>query len=581
MLIQLSQRSAWSLGLAIAALLVYTGATIAFDLFRTGNFDPLWILIWAATYLEITALAAIALAVLPRGLWRSTPSGVATNLTLAAILGAIKNSSVYALATWLGLENTAWDPFLRLGGGAMLLTFVFTLYVLLYSSRTSHKVLMRNLQRRFSELDHYRELIPETTSKAKQDLIDETKRTLLPKLKMIENLLENRSSVRPVISNLQELIEKSVRPLSQAFQEQAEHISTEKASVRKWNAGYGFPQKFRLRENLSVTATLILALPSIGFVFYMIDALEHWQILAIGIAWTWANLMFSKYGSPKNANFNRRSGLIRITAIALLAPIPTSALFLFAIPDSLVGKGLLVGATAFIISASAVSVIYINVLDDMRGALELENQSINEKIAFELAVFNQTLWLQKRRWGYLLHGKVQSNLTAALARLRSLEASALGNPTQEGMLIELVRQDLNRAADALNSDTPGSVDLAQEMANIQDSWRGVVDVSIQISDRAKRALERSDNIRMSLVEICREAVSNAHRHGSATTMTIQVDRQDDTTIQLTCTNNGAEPKTKSGGMGTQMMDALTIAWSLEHKKAAGLTVLSARLPVAV
>ena len=64
-------------------------------------------------------------------------------------------------------------------------------------------------------------------------------------------------------------------------------------------------------------------------------------------------------------------------------------------------------------------------------------------------------------------------------------------------------------------------------------------------------------------------------------MTIQIDRQDDTTMQLTCTNNGSEPKTQSGGMGTQMMDALTIDWSLEHKKAAGLTVLSARLPVAV
>jgi signal transduction histidine kinase len=581
MLIQLSQRSAWSLGLAFAALLVYTGATIAFDLFRTGNFDPLWILIWAVTYIEITLLAVLALAVLPRKLWRSTGIGVTTNVLLASMLGAIKNSSVYVLATWLGLEDTPWDPFLRIGGGAMLLAFVFTLYVLLYSSRTSHKMLMRNLQQRYSELDQYRGLIPETTSKAKQDLIDETKQALLPKLKMIENLLENRSSVRPVISNLQELIEKSVRPLSKAFQEQAEQISTEKASVRRWNAGYSFPQRFRLRENLSVTATLILSLPSIVFVFYMIDALGYWQILAAGIAWTWVNLIFSKYGSPKNANFSRRSGLIRITAIALIAPIPTSALFLFAIPDSLVGKGLLVGATAFIIAASVVSVIYINVLDDMRGALELENQSINEKIAFELAVFNQTLWLQKRRWGYLLHGKVQSNLTAALARLRSLEASALDNPTQEGMLIELVRQDLNRAADALNSDALGSVDLAQELANIQDSWRGVVDVSIQISDHARRALERSDNIRMSLVEICREAVTNAHRHGSATTMTIQIDRQDDTTMQLTCTNNGSEPKTKSGGMGTQMMDALTIDWSLEHKKAAGLTVLSARLPIAV
>ena len=84
---------------------------------------------------------------------------------------------------------------------------------------------------------------------------------------------------------------------------------------------------------------------------------------------------------------------------------------------------------------------------------------------------------------------------------------------------------------------------------------------------------------MSLVEICREAVSNAHRHGSATTMTIQIDRPEDVTLLLTCTNNGSEPTSSSGGMGTQMMDALTVEWSLEYKKTAGLTVLSALLPI--
>lgn len=578
MLIQLSQRSAWSLGLAFTALMVYTLATIAYDLFRTGNFDAMWILVWAVTYIEVTALALLALALFPRKLWQTTGIGAATNITLAAVLGAIKNSSVYFLASGLGLEKAEWDPFLRLFGGAMLLVAVFILHVSVYSSRTTHKALMKNLQLRYAELAQYRDLIPETTTQAKQDLIDETKNTLLPKLKTIAQLLQNRESVKPVINNLQELIEKSVRPLSQAFQEQAEQLTTQTPAVRRWNAGNRIPQSFSLRTNLSVTSTLALALPSITFVFYMVDALEHWTLLAAGLLLTWITLVFCKYVSPRNVRFGRRAGLTRIAAIALLLPIPTTVLFLFAIPDSFYRKALAIGSTAFILSATVISIVYINVLDDNRAALELETESINQKIAYELAVFNQTLWLQKRRWGYLLHGKVQSNLTAALARLRSLEATPKNN-TEQGMLLELVRQDLSRASEALNSETPNSVNLSQEMANIQSSWRGIVDISVQISDRANRVLDKNDNARMSLVEICREAVANAYRHGSATTMTIQIDRPNDATLQVTCTNNGSEPVSKTGGMGTQMMDALTIDWHLERKKAAGLTVLSARLPI--
>ncbi len=581
MLIQLSKRSAWRPGLAVWALIIFTFATFAYDLIRTGNFDQKWVLIWAVTYVEVVVVAMLALVVLPKSLWTTVAGGLTTNLVLAGSLGAIKNPSVYLLAVMLGLEEEDWDPFLRIGRGIMLTGTIFVLYVVVYSSRLAHEELMKQIQARHLELEGYRKLIPQTTSDAKQDLIRLTKDTLLPKLRLIERLLQNRSTIRPVILNLQDLIESSVRPLSKAFQQQAEQLGSEHSPISKWNAGYRFPSSFRLRENIPVTAILGLALPSLWFVFYMTDTLDQWIPLVLGSCLLALTVLFCKFSSPANRTFDVKTGVTRIIVLSSLAPLPPAVTFLFMLPDELESKALIVGSTLFIACISMSWVVYVNVLDDMRGSLELENQSVNEKIAFELALFNQTLWLQKRRWGYLLHGKVQSNLTAALARLRSLEASAVDNPTQEGMLIELVRQDLNRAADALNGDALGSVDLAQELANIQDSWRGVVDVSIQISDRARRALERSDNIRMSLVEICREAVTNAHRHGSATTMTIQIDRQDDTTMQLTCTNNGSEPKTKSGGMGTQMMDALTIDWSLEHKKTAGLTVLSARLPIAV
>lgn len=579
MLIQLSQRTAWSLSLALWALIVFSLAAFAFDTLRTGNFDPKWIVVWLVTYFEVALLAVIALKLLPKSLWQKTSSGLATNLVLSALLGAVKNPSVYFLAVNLGLEETPFDPFLRIAGGVMLTTSMFVICVLMYSSRSAHRELMKSIHERYRTLNSYRNQIPQATDHAKTELIKQTKETLLPKLQLLNTLLQDKDAVRTAIEDLQELIENSVRPLSRAFQKQAEQIAAEHDSLSHRKVGFGFPTRFKIRENMPLMTILGLVLPSTWFVLYMVGAANYWPWLVPAGALLLGTLAFCKLGMPRGRQFRKRDGITRIAAITALTPLPFTGLLIFAIPDEFTSKPLVVGSAFAIVVFSVLPVIYVNVLDEARTELEIESQTINEKIAFELAVFNQNLWLQKRRWGYLLHGKVQSNLTAALARLRSLEASENQNPTQRGMLIELVKQDLYRAAEALSSEATESVNLKSELANLQESWRGVVDLSIQVSDRANRALIKSDNARLSLIEICREAVSNGYRHGMATTMTIQVDRPDDATLQLTCTNNGNQPTSRSGGMGTQMMDALTVEWHLEYKKTAGLTVLSARLPI--
>ncbi|MEY4296662.1 MAG: hypothetical protein RL016_508, partial [Actinomycetota bacterium] len=226
---------------------------------------------------------------------------------------------------------------------------------------------------------------------------------------------------------------------------------------------------------------------------------------------------------------------------------------------------------------------YINILDDSR--IELENQMalINDKINHEVSVFDQMLWLQKRRWGYLLHGSVQATITAAMARLKSLELIATDRErqTEAGMITELVRQDLRKVAETITNPPAPQVDLNAELKALQDTWRGVVEISLQVTERAQRVLVKSDNTRMALNEICREAVTNAYRHGEASSMTIRIDRPADEEIALTITNNGRYPGEVRKGMGLQMMDALTLDWSFEAKKTAALTVLSARLPVAL
>ena len=67
---------------------------------------------------------------------------------------------------------------------------------------------------------------------------------------------------------------------------------------------------------------------------------------------------------------------------------------------------------------------------------------INEAIEYEIALFDQKLWLTRRAWQFAVHGSVQAALTAALTRMQDPNLS-------DTELLVLVQSDLERAIKAL------------------------------------------------------------------------------------------------------------------------------------
>ena len=93
-------------------------------------------------------------------------------------------------------------------------------------------------------------------------------------------------------------------------------------------------------------------------------------------------------------------------------------------------------------------------------------------------------------------------------------------------------------------------------------------------------LKRDANARMCVNEICKEAVSNAVRHGEAKKIKISIDRSQDEllTIDVADDGRGFWGSTKPG-VGSRMFDDLTIDWSLSNNRSIGRTLLQARLPL--
>jgi two-component sensor histidine kinase len=86
---------------------------------------------------------------------------------------------------------------------------------------------------------------------------------------------------------------------------------------------------------------------------------------------------------------------------------------------------------------------------------------------------------------------------------------------------------------------------------------------------------------MCVNEICKEAVSNAVRHGEAKRITISIDRSADELLVIEVADDvrGFWGSTKAG-VGSRMFDDLTVDWSISNIRALGRTVLQARLPLA-
>jgi signal transduction histidine kinase len=222
------------------------------------------------------------------------------------------------------------------------------------------------------------------------------------------------------------------------------------------------------------------------------------------------------------------------------------------------GFGLIYIGTAFVTALSAA-----------QNAAERELAANNAALQAEWEIYQRDFWVANKRWSYLLHGEIQAALTTAIARLTM-------RPIITSLDVAEVREDMDRIVQSLSKPLNAEIDLKAAMDDLVEVWNGVVDITYKGSKEAFDLLDKDDFAKQSISEICKEAVSNAYRHGKATKVEIDlqiVSRR----FELTITNDGVAPfEGRSQGIGSKMLDDLAPRWSLTS--AGGLTTLKARVP---
>jgi signal transduction histidine kinase len=181
----------------------------------------------------------------------------------------------------------------------------------------------------------------------------------------------------------------------------------------------------------------------------------------------------------------------------------------------------------------------------------------------------QEAWLNRKRLASVLHGPVQAALYAAAMRLAQ---SKQISPD----LISGIEVDLNQALNQIESFGENeNFDIV--LAQIADVWDGVCEIRFEINEQMRVELRAASSVAVCVLEVIREATSNAIKHGGATEILVSVKPASrDSLLLVEILNNGKLPDTESeAGYGSQLLSEVTYSWSIGEKN--GRTLVRAKL----
>lgn len=564
---QLGERQLWSWRFFIYTIPNYVIAYWIINFLPFEVYQGNWVVVGIVSHLVFIPFGLAVRILVPKRAFKHRLAPL-MNLALFALAGLLKNWVEVLLGMQLGvIADPRWV--LNLSSGALGMVYLVLIYIGIFGERVRHLATMSALISKREQLIELRKQRQESLRKHEQALRSQAQELILPRLREFEQLLGNQAKVQEQVEYLRNTLLNTVRPLAvqlqdrrsvQYFDELNERIRTVKSvafldrldlwrDVRPWIVFIAFMPGYINGSILLVgTQTFIKELPFMAITFASLVLVKligkltfltnkflkmtlFLVVPAAGVFTTWL-LQSQAVSSPQ-------------LKIAYLVPVVW-------------GFGLIYIGTAFVTALSAA-----------QNAAESELAAKNAELQAEWEIFQRDFWVANKRWSYLLHGEIQAALTTAIARLTI-------RPIVTSIDIAEVRADMDRILQSLSRPLNIEIDLKAAMDDLVEVWHGVVAITFTGSRDAVDLLDKDGFAKQSISEICKEAVSNAYRHGKATKVEIDM-RIVSKRFELTITNDGVAPKEGcEQGIGSKMLDDLAPRWSLTSD--GSLTTLKAGVP---
>jgi signal transduction histidine kinase len=250
-----------------------------------------------------------------------------------------------------------------------------------------------------------------------------------------------------------------------------------------------------------------------------------------------------------------------------------------------IGPAWISGAQVLLIltPVAALGAALVSAEDRRRTVGEREREAAVATAEWTSHRVQQEAWAANRLLARELHGGVQSELTAAALRLEAW--SQRPDPTTISDLLAQVRHALDHVRDLVDAGIASPpLDPRTAIDSISAVWASLAEVTSRIDDGAVDALLRDEAATESVVEVVRESLSNAVRHGRATRVTILITTSPapgrTLAIGVFVADNGVGVRTTArDGFGSRLFDQVCLSW--DRVSQPGETRVSARIPASV
>ena len=173
-----------------------------------------------------------------------------------------------------------------------------------------------------------------------------------------------------------------------------------------------------------------------------------------------------------------------------------------------------------------------------------------------------------------LHGPVQEAITAALLKLNSSSASQ-----NRESLAEDLRLRIAKSLEVLEVPAQVVTDVNRSLEDLRELWSDAIAITVSLDPKDLKTLHSQPWTSKTVVELVRESVSNAIRHGNATRISIQIQCSlDSGSVNLRVANNGQPlPEGPRYGLGSQLFDEVCLDWN-RRQESSGV-VFEATVPL--
>ncbi len=413
-----------------------------------------------------------------------------------------------------------------------------------------------------AEQARLRELVEatdESLTQAESDLRGRASHLLEPTISEIRVLLQGGLSdaeARDVSARITEVVNEVVRPTSRELAASPTFVlralDPQQPAVFKWLSD-------RLDVTRAIRPGLIMALGWLIITPGIVIVGPDWRVLGASfLASLSIVLVLLGVKAIWPRRFRRMPAALGLGILAFIyvMSIWATQLIVQQVGDSAAGqaawstmswRGLaLWGVLAFLVSVLAM-------LDEHGRQNRASLAELNVELEEVLARLRREAWLLHRTVALAAHGPVQSALVSTAMRLSASDR------TEDS--INDARRRLDEALTAIEHDHHEVPSINDALADLTGLWTPVVQIKADVWPSAESRLAGNTGLRRCVIEICREAASNAIRHGRATALDISLIGMGETIVIRVSDDGDGVPSESIAGLGEAMLDDTCRRWS--------------------